>query len=112
MPVNRDEKEVKNYFDILKSLPKYTKQSISLSTIKEIHYLLLNGVDNKIAGEIRNKKVVVGSFTKVKGKTVLKIKHEPPFHLRIKIEGSLKNLLQLLEIKNEISAILSLANSL
>lgn len=44
VPVNRDEKEVRNYFDILKNLEKHNRGSLSLDAITAIHKQLLAGV--------------------------------------------------------------------
>src|SRR3989338_8132331 len=60
VPVNRDEKEVRNYFDILKQLPEVVKHQIDLDRILATHKQLLSGVDDNIAGTIRDKRVVVG----------------------------------------------------
>ena len=60
VPVNRDEKEVKNYYGILQNLNTCLDQQISLELAKKIHLDLLTGVKNEIAGSIRNKKVVIG----------------------------------------------------
>lgn len=93
MPANRNEKEVKNYFEILKNLDIYADKDLSLSTIKEIHQKLLIGVDEKIAGVIRNKKVVIGKYIKDGAKAKISIKHEPPFHFQKQIEPELNSLL-------------------
>lgn len=93
IPVNRDEKEVKNYFEILKSLPQYTRQPISLTTVTKIHQRLMSGVNEKIAGQIRNKRVVVGKYIKESGKAKLLVRHEPPFHQKAQIEQEITELL-------------------
>lgn len=92
IPVNRDEKEVKNYFNILKSLNNYVSQPFSLNLTKQIHQELLTGVNDWIAGKIRNTKVVVGKYAKEENKLIMKIKHEPPFHLQYKIEEAINDL--------------------
>ncbi len=86
IPVNREEKEVKNYFEILKNLDLYGSKVLSLSTIQQTHQQLLSGVNDKIAGGIRNKKVIIGHYRKDGEKLALDIKHEPPFHTKIQIE--------------------------
>ena len=81
VPVTRNEKEVRNYFDLLQSLKKYTDQKISLTMIKQIHQQLMKGVREKIAGKIRGKKVVIGKYSGENKKNLsLEVKHEPPFH--------------------------------
>ena len=93
VPVNRDEKEVKNYFDLLQNLSNYTDKKISLQVIKEIHKKLLTGVKNKIAGRIRNKKVIVGKYTGEKKEAMtLEIKHESPYHKTENIQKALEEL--------------------
>lgn len=92
VPANRNEKEVKNYFDILKSLKDYTHQEFSLLLIKQVHYRLLAGTDNEIAGKIRNKSIVIGRYKKIAGEPRLYIKHEPPFHNQKQIEEALREL--------------------
>ena len=89
LPVNRDEKEVTNYFNILKTLGNYTKRDIDTSLILTIHNELLNGVKDNIKGKIRNEDVGVGSYDEL-GK--LNIKHLPPFHNSKEIEENLKEL--------------------
>ncbi len=93
VPANRDEKEVMNYFDLLKTLPKLANKPLSLQTITNLHQQLLAGVDNEIAGTVRNKRVIVGSYLTTQGELQLKVKHEPPFHARAEIEGALNELL-------------------
>ena len=93
VPVNRDEKEVTNYFNLLQNLKTYTKQKISLNLIKDFHRQLITGVRDEIAGKIRDKKVVIGKYSHEEKKTFsLEVKHEPPFHQIEKIEAALKKL--------------------
>lgn len=89
VPVNRDEKEVVNYFEILKSLDKKTNEPIDLDLILKIHAQLLSGVEDKIKGEIRNKEIFVG---KRERNGELKIKHKPPFHDAVHITKALNEL--------------------
>lgn len=90
MPVNRDEKEVKNYFDILSDMDKHTGE-INLTTTTTFHKRLMQGVD-KSAGEIRNTMVVIGKYNTEKGNVSLKVKHEPPFHKKTEIIMELQEL--------------------
>jgi len=93
VPVNRDEKEVTNYFSILKNLKNYQEKPLSVEMINDFHNQLMTGVKDAISGQIRNKKVVVGKYLgKDKQAVSLEIKHEPPFHGKDKIEASLKDL--------------------
>ncbi len=93
VPINRDEKEVKNYFAILQNLNSYLKKNIDLELIKDIHLDLLTGVKDQIAGQIRNKKVVIGKYTgQSKEAASLEIKHEPPYHQKEKIKKALEEI--------------------
>jgi Fic family protein len=93
VPANRDEKEVKNYFEILRNLDIYVSKDLSLAVIEEIHQKLLTGVNEKIAGLIRNKKVVIGKYINSGGRVKMSIRHEPPFHSQKQIETELNNLI-------------------
>lgn len=93
VPANRNEKEIKNYFEILRNLDVYVDKKLSLLVIKEIHRKLLVGVDEKIAGSIRNKKVVIGRYLNSGGRVKMSIRHEPPFHFQKQIESELNNLI-------------------
>jgi len=106
VPVNRNEKEIKNYFEILRNLDIYIDKDLSLTMIKEIHQKLLTGVDEKIAGLIRNKKVVVGKYIKSGDKVKINIRHEPPFHFQKQIEFELNNLFIWYSRKKEIPAVI------
>lgn len=89
VPVNRDEKEVRNYFEILKELSKWTGENMSLETTLEIHNKLMAGVKDEIAGRIRDSQVVVGARDKM-GK--FWIQHEPPHHKKEEISTSVNEL--------------------
>jgi len=89
VPVNRDEKEVVNYFQLLKELPIRAKEPLTLSTMKGIHEQLLAGVNEKIRGEIRDKRVVVGNYID----NQIVIKHDPPYHTKELINQALQDLI-------------------
>ncbi|MCA9372516.1 Fic family protein [Candidatus Woesebacteria bacterium] len=93
VPANRDEKEVKNYFDILKSLGEDADRPFSLNTIQELHGRLMKGTNDDIAGQIRDRKVVVGGYSTKNGVPELKVKHEPPFHTQQEIERALQEVI-------------------
>ncbi len=86
---NRSEKEILNYFSILKQLDKKTAEPFNVSLIRNIHKELLTGVDDKIKGQIRDVPIVVGR--RQIDKQII-IKHNPPFHDRIAIENALSDL--------------------
>ena len=90
VPANRDEKEVRNYFDILKQIGR-EYDTLDVETILKIHKQLLEGVEDQISGEIRNRKVVVGNPSQ--DGTVI-VKHEPPKHTRKEIEKLLEELIE------------------
>jgi Fic family protein len=97
VPTNRNEKEIRNYFDILKNLDQYSQGSLSLDTILAIHRKLLTGVKPDIAGIIRNKPVAVGSYYYEGGIRKLKIQHEPPHHTQQEIRVHVNALLAWME---------------
>lgn len=97
VPSNRDEQEVQNYFQILQDLGQQPRQILDLNLVVDIHQQLLSGVDNEIAGQIRNRQVVVGGYVKQEGLTQLKVQHEPPFHQRHRIKCALEELLAWLQ---------------
>lgn len=88
VPTNRSEKEVVNYFSILKNLDKKTTEPFNVSLILNIHKELLIGVDDKIKGQIRNVPIVVGK----RQPDQIIIKHNPPFHDKKNIETALNSL--------------------
>ncbi|MFC1622238.1 Fic family protein [Patescibacteria group bacterium] len=92
VPVNRDEKEVYNYHEILSSLDVCLDKPVDLKLINDFHSKLLYGVQDEIAGEIRNDKVVIGKYTKEKTEASIQVKHEPPFHTKDEIEQALVSL--------------------
>lgn len=109
VPVNRDEREVKNYFDLLKSLDRYIDTPLTLATIIDIHARLLESIDNPIAGVIRNTRVVVGGYKTAQGAPQLHVKHEPPFHKKNEIEQALTDLIHWLEQDKDTSSIVKIA---
>lgn len=108
VPTNRDEKEIKNYFELLRSLDGYSNKPLSLATITDIHAKLLNSVDNKIAGNIRNTRVVVGWYQPENGIPTLRVKHEPPFHKQKEIEQALLELITWLDQDRDTSPLLKI----
>jgi len=93
VPANRYEKEVFNYFAILKELNKYRSGQLTLQKVLQIHKELMIGVDDKISGNIRNKAIFVGKYKDNSGKIELEIKHNPPAHKKEKIKQLLNNLI-------------------
>ena len=97
LPVNRDEKEVCNYFKILQSLTAESISSITLKDILRVHQTLLTGVNDSIAGEIRNKPIIVGKYRTKDGKLDIDVKHTPPAHQKELIEIKTQQLLKWLQ---------------
>lgn len=89
--VNRDEKEVISYFELLQTLEEKVTRPFTLDTVLQIHNELFKAIKPEIAGEIRNTKVVVGL---VDSKTnEIAIKHNPPEHTAQKIKARLEDLI-------------------
>jgi len=101
VPVNRDEKDVVNYFGILQNLTTYQTKQISIPLIIDFHKLLLNGVD-ETAGTIRNVKVVVGKYKEEKGNVSLRVKHDPPHHTRKAIQKDLETLCEWVNLGDDL----------
>ncbi len=108
MPTNRDEKEVYNYFNILKDL-NVDKNVISIDFILNIHKKLLTGVKDEIAGVVRNKRVVVGGYKDVDGELELHVKHEPPTHQETEIKKMLTKLCDWYNSENSLPTIVKIA---
>lgn len=82
VPANRDEKEVQNYFEILKGLSNWKDGKMVLQIALEIHNKLMTGVKDEMAGKIRDSQVVVGARDKT-GR--VRIQHKPPYHKKEEI---------------------------
>lgn len=106
VPVNRDEKEVKNYFEILKGLEEYSAKDFNIGTVLAMHKKLLTGVAEDVAGRVRNKAVVVGKYKQEKDGLALEVKHNPPFHKAVEIERALKELLEWARKEESVPAII------
>ncbi|MCJ7827919.1 Fic family protein [Patescibacteria group bacterium] len=94
VPVNRDEKEVTNYFEILDEMESLNETQIGLELSLSLHKRLLSGVQDEIGGKIRNKQVIIGKYVPdgELEEAVLRIKHEPPTHKAIEIKKLLEEL--------------------
>lgn len=93
VPANRDEKEIRNYYDILNDIPEYAKRAINATLALDTHRRLLTGVQDEIAGVFRNERVVVGSYVNdEKNRPALVIKHEPPYHQQKQISHAIDEL--------------------
>ncbi|MEI7579891.1 MAG: Fic family protein [bacterium] len=103
IPTNRDEREVKNYFDILQTLDKKVSDKFNLEEILAIHMHLMTGVNNEIAGKVRSNEVIIGYKDVISGNLV--VKHNPPFHDENKIKSALKELFTWASNSNEMAMI-------
>lgn len=99
VPVNRDEKEVVNYFQVLKTLDTKINKPLDLSLILDVHKNLMTGVKDYIKGKIRNRQIVVGNRGE---NNKLIIKHNPPYHTKHQIEIALLELLDWLQTGKEL----------
>ncbi|MBI4096223.1 MAG: Fic family protein [Candidatus Levybacteria bacterium] len=99
VPTNRDEKEVVNYFQTLKTLEKRLKEPITVTEILSIHAQLMSGIDDKNKGQIRNEEIIVGNRD-AQGEFL--IRHNPPFHDRATIEKALRELTSWLGVSKEL----------
>ncbi len=106
LPTNRSEKEVVNYFKLLKNLPDYQDQIFTIPLMLEFHKKLLDGIDQS-AGKIRDTMVVVGKYKKEAGDVSLKVKHSPPFHKKEEIEKALLSLFEWVNTKNDVQAVIA-----
>jgi Fic family protein len=106
LPINRNEKEIRNYFEILQNLTIFKENPPTLAIVCQIHRRLLTGVDNDIAGKIRNRRVIVGRYIEKGGKRILKVKHEPPFHRQGQIEKAVSELLTWVEEQKNLPVII------
>ena len=89
VPTNRSEKEVVNYFQVLKSLSQRADRPLNLVEILQIHSELMTGVDEDIKGKIREEPIVVGNRLP---EGAIYVKHNPPFHDKPTIEQVLREL--------------------
>lgn len=91
VPVNRDEKEVVNYFGVLEDIQSMEHLPLSVDLITDLHQHLFAGIHG-FAGEIRNEIVAVGRYDKADGETKFRTKHMPPFHAQSEITEALREL--------------------
>lgn len=91
IPVNRDEKEVRNYFEILRDLPSLVGREIALEMMMEVHKKLMRGVKDEIAGMIRDSAVVIGARNKT---GMMQIQHQPPYQTKKAILPAINELFE------------------
>src|SRR3989344_3169258 len=78
LPTTKSEKEVKNYFGVLNTLYVLLlkHEDLSVGLVEKLHKQLMEGIEKKDYGEVRNGPVFVGHKTK----TEIVVKHNPPYH--------------------------------
>lgn len=87
IPTTKSEREVKNYFAVLNTLPELArkKEPITTDLTEKLHKTLMEGVMHKDTGKFRDGPVFVGHKTK----TEIVVKHNPPFHTYDEIRDAL-----------------------
>ena len=110
VPVNRSEKEVRNYFDLLKSLEARARSPFTLDQILAVHRDLMSGVDDRIAGQIRDERVVIGTRKQVGNKIQILVKHDPPYHDRDSITKALEESVASFNDGNDVLPMIRIAN--
>ena len=106
LPTNRDEKEVRNYFDLLKHLQAEIGQPLNVDYLLSLQQRLLRGVNDDIAGQIRNQRIVVGHYQRQSGIKKLVVKHEPPSHQDVDIRNALQALFHWLSNQPKLPAVI------
>ncbi len=91
IPVNRDEKEVVNYFSLLEKLNQFQHRPVNLELVQNLHRQLFQGVHDH-AGNIRDEMVAIGKYTGETGNVSFKVKHTPPFHAQAEISQAITEL--------------------
>lgn len=100
LPTTKSELEVKNYFATLNKINILVNkhEPISLALTKNLHKLLMQGLDDKSLNDFRNSSVFIGHRTQLE----LVVKHNPPFHSREEIEKALSKLYSWVNEKSEL----------
>ncbi len=104
VPTTKSEKEVKNYFHILTSLSGLVREHtpITVSLMEKFHSELMDGLDERIRGHVRNGPVFIGH----KEREELVVKHNPPFHTAEEIKKALDSLYSGLQTDQEVHPLL------
>ncbi len=107
IPATKSEKEVKNYFTIITSLPNLAREHtpITVALTEKLHKILLQGIEKEDLGKIRNGSVFVGHRTKLE----IVVKHNPPFHTEPEIKNALNELFLWLKEEKELHPLIKAA---
>ena len=99
IPQNKSEKEVKNYFSVLNMLTPlvHKKEPITVELTERLHKQLLDGIEKKDIGKIRDSGVFVGHQSQ--GEIV--VKHAPPLHTTKEITQALESIYEWLQTPTE-----------
>jgi Fic family protein len=100
IPTTKSEKEVKNYFSTLNKIFILEKEHapITLELTKNLHKILMIGLNDKSIDDFRDSEVFVGHKTKEE----IVVKHNPPFHKKREIENALTELYKWLNQEDEL----------
>lgn len=104
VPTTKSEREVKNYFHILTSLSSLARNhtQITVALMEQFHSELMDGLDERIRGHVRNGPVFIGH----KEKEELVVKHNPPFHTEAEIKKALDDLYSWVQSDQEVHPLL------
>jgi len=107
VPTTKSEKEVKNYFTILASLPNLVREKtpISVALTEKFHKTLMKGIEKESLGKVRNGAVFVGHKTKEE----IVVKHNPPYHTAGDIKEALEELFSWLSREKELHPLMKAA---
>ncbi len=105
IPATKSEKEVKNYFNIITTLPNLARDRtpIAVEFTEKLHKKLMDGIEEKKdLGTVRDGPVFVGHKTQQE----IVVKHNPPFHTEKEIKDALTDLYNWLKEEKELHPLL------
>src|SRR5258708_255118 len=104
IPTTKSEKEVKNYFAVLTTIANLARAHtpITVELTEKLHAQLMEGIELKDKGQVRDGPVFVGH----KEKQELVVKHNPPYHNAAEIHQALNELYQWLKEDQEVHPLL------
>jgi len=107
VPTTKSEKEVKNYFTIITSLPNLARERtpITVEFTEKLHKILMKGIEKEDLGKVRNGPVFVGHKTKLE----IVVKHNPPYHTAKEIKAALTELFTWLREEKDMHPLLKAA---
>ena len=107
IPINKSEVEVKNYFDLLIyiSTMAQKKVMINIDFMLSLHKKLMQNIEIKRPGLLRNNDVIVGH----RGPEGLVAKHNPPVHRAIEIRKYLNDVFGWINTQKELHPLIQVA---